>query len=94
MGFGWWRNECLHPGLKLYDIGPMTKAPKTPAQFEPPISVRPNKNSALSRVAAGARTGPRGALSELLHGWAERHEREAGEVVAAVAPPPDVSAFD
>jgi hypothetical protein len=72
----------------------MTKAAKTPAVFEPPISVRPNKNSALARVAASARTGPRGSLSDLLHGWADRHEREAGEVVAAASPPPDVSAFD
>jgi hypothetical protein len=69
----------------------MTKAPKTPTVFEPPISVRPNKNSALARVAAVARSGPRGALAEMLHGWAERHEKEA---TTASTPPPDVSAFD
>jgi hypothetical protein len=72
----------------------MTKAAKPPAVFEPPISVRPNKGSALSRVAAVARTGPRGALAEMLHGWAERHERESGEAVRAASPPPDVGAFD
>jgi hypothetical protein len=72
----------------------MTKAPKPAAQFEPPISVRPNKNSALARVAAVARTGPRGALAELLHGWADRHERESGEASRAMTPPPEVSAFD
>lgn len=72
----------------------MTKAPKTPTVFEPPISVRPNKGSALARVAAGARTGPRGSLSDLLHGWADRHERESGEASRAMTPPPEVSAFD
>lgn len=74
-------------------MGVMTKAAKAPTVFEPPISVRPNKNSALARLAAQARTGPRGALSELLHDWADRHEA-ATEVVDAATPPPDVAAFD
>lgn len=71
----------------------MTKAPDPAAEL--PITIRPQKGSALARLAAEARAKKsRGALSELAHGWADRHEKEATEAVRAASPPPDVSAFD
>lgn len=71
----------------------MTKA--SDAAHELPVTIRPQKGSAFARLSNAARaTASRGALSELVHGWADRHERESGEAVRAATPPPDVGAFD
>lgn len=71
----------------------MKTAPDT--AHELPVTIRPQKGSALARLSNAARaTGSRGALSEMVHGWADRHERESGEAATAATPPPDVGAFD
>lgn len=71
----------------------MKNAPDPAAEL--PITIRPQKGSALARLAAEARAKKtRGALSELAHVWAEKHEREASEAGKAATPPPDLSAFD
>jgi hypothetical protein len=68
----------------------MTKASDDAAEL--PVTIRPQKDSALARLANAARaTGSRGALSEMVHGWAQKHE---AEVVKAATPPPDTRAFD
>ncbi len=68
----------------------MTKAPDPAAEL--PVTIRPQKDSALARLAAVARaSGNRGALSEMVHTWANKHE---AEVAKAATPPPDVRAFD
>ena len=72
----------------------MTKAPDPAAEL--PITIRPQKGSALAVLAAEARAKKdRGALSEMVHGWAAKHlgAKDDGAVTAA-NPPPDVSAFD
>jgi len=72
----------------------MTKAPDPAAEL--PITIRPQKGSALATLAAQARAQKsRGALSELVHGWAAHHVATKGDgAVKAATPPPDISAFD
>ncbi len=71
----------------------MTKASDPAAEL--PITIRPQKGSALATLAAQARAQKsRGALSELVHGWAAKHVGTADGAVKAATPPPDVSAFD
>lgn len=55
----------------------------------PPVTVRPKKGSALERVVDSVKGSGRGAMSDLIHGWASRHED-----AALVAPPPDIASFD
>lgn len=71
----------------------MTKAPDPAAEL--PITIRPQKGSALATLAAEARAKKsRGSLSELVHGWAAQHVAKGDGAVAAATPPPDVGAFD
>lgn len=68
----------------------MTKASDDAAEL--PVTIRPQKGSAFARLANAARAaGGRGALSELVHTMAQKHE---AEVVKAATPPPDTGAFD
>lgn len=71
----------------------MTKAPDTASEL--PITIRPQKGSALAVLAAQARAQKsRGALSELVHGWAAKHVAGGRDETKAATPPPDVGAFD
>ena len=71
----------------------MTKAPDPASEL--PITIRPQKGSALATLAAQARAQKsRGALSELVHGWAAKHVAKSDGAVKAATPPPDISAFD
>jgi hypothetical protein len=73
----------------------MSKPQKIAEPAEALISVRPKKNSALSLLANQARArGDRGAMSDMVHGWAERHLREGEDPAKAATPPPEVDAFD
>lgn len=66
----------------------MTKRPVDPNAI-PPVTVRPKKGSALERIVDAHKGKGRGAMSEVIHGWAAKHE-DAAQVI----PPPDIASFD
>lgn len=67
----------------------MTQKRPTDPNAIPPVTVRPKKGSALERIVDSVKGSGRGAVSDLIHGWADRHED-----AAQPAPPPDIASFD
>ena len=67
----------------------MTQKRPTDPNAVPPVTVRPKKGSALERIVDSVKGAKRGAVSDLIHGWAANHED-----AAQAAAPPDIASFD